>query len=82
MTIIFNNDSHFIDNHFTLSVDIYIYILAYLTFLISYIINIKKMKSRNCSVFLNVYVTLIYVVMWRNKEQSIKSQTFRLLIII
>ena len=29
-----------------------------------------KMKSHNCSVFLNVYVALIYVAMWRNEEWS------------
>ena len=30
-----------------------------------------KMKSHNCSVFLNEYVALIYVTMWYNKEQLI-----------
>ena len=29
-----------------------------------------KMISHNCSIFLNVYMTLIYVVTWRNKEWS------------
>ena len=43
---------------------------------------LKKIKSHNCSMFLNVYVILIYLVMWRNQEQSIKSQIFRLLVII
>ena len=28
------------------------------------------MKSHNCSVFLNVYVALIYVATWRNEEWS------------
>ena len=36
-----------------------------------------KMKSHNTSIFLNVYMALIYVVMWRNKKWSTKSQTFR-----
>ena len=31
------------------------------------------MKSHNCSVFLNLYVVLIYVVTWRSKEQSTKK---------
>ena len=31
------------------------------------------MKSHNCSVFLNVYVALIYIVTWRSKEQSTKK---------
>ena len=33
-----------------------------------------KMKSHNCLVFLNVYMTLIYVAMWWNKEWLPKSQ--------
>ena len=32
-----------------------------------------KMKSHNCSVFLNVYVALIYVAIWRNKERLTKN---------
>ena len=34
------------------------------------------MKKYNYLVFLNVYMTQIYVTMWRNKELSTKSQTF------
>ena len=41
-----------------------------------------KVKRHNCSVFLNVYVSLIYVVMWCNEECSTKSQTFRFYIIL
>ena len=41
-----------------------------------------KMKSHNYSMFLNVYVALIYVATWRNKARSTKSQTLRLLVII
>ena len=33
-----------------------------------------KMKSHNCLIFLNVYVALIYVAMWCNKERLTKSQ--------
>ena len=33
-----------------------------------------KMKSHNCSLFLNVYVTLIYVAIWCNKEWLTKSK--------
>ena len=30
-------------------------------------------ESQNCSVFLNVYVALIYIAMWHNKKRSTKS---------
>ena len=40
-----------------------------------------KIKSHNCLVFLNVYMALIYVIMWHNKERSTKSQTFQFYII-
>ena len=40
------------------------------------------MKRYDFSGFFNVHVALIYIVMWCNKEWSIKSQTFQLLIII
>ena len=39
------------------------------------------MKSHNCSIFLNVYVILIYVVTWRNEEWTTKSKTFQLWVI-
>ena len=39
------------------------------------------MKMHNCSLFLNVYVTLIYVATWHNEERSTKSQKFRIYII-
>ena len=39
------------------------------------------MKRYDFSGFFNVHVALIYIVMWCNKEWSIKSQTFRLLYI-
>ena len=32
-----------------------------------------KIKSHNCSVFLNVYFALVYIAMWYNKKQSTKS---------
>ena len=32
------------------------------------------MKSYNCLVFLNVYMALIYVAIWCNKERLTKSQ--------
>ena len=35
-----------------------------------------KMKSHNRLVFLIVYMVLIYVGMWRNKERLTKSQMF------
>ena len=35
-----------------------------------------KMKRYNYSVFLNVYVSLIYVAMWHNEEWSIKVKHF------
>ena len=41
-----------------------------------------KVKRHNCSVFLNVYVSLIYIVMWCNEECLTKSQTFRFYIIL
>jgi len=41
-----------------------------------------KMKSYKCSVFLHVYVALIYVAMWCNKVRSRKSQTFWFYIIL
>ena len=34
------------------------------------------MKNHNGSVFLSIYMALTYVVMWRNKELSTKSQIF------
>ena len=41
-----------------------------------------EMKRHNYLAFLNVYMSLIYVVMWRNKECSTKSQTFCFYIIL
>ena len=46
-------------------------------------VPIEKWKCTTyCSVFLNVYMLLIYVVTWSNEQWSTQSQTFRFYIIL